>query len=69
MKSGMLAAESICDELWSEETQETAGIEPKSYEEKWVKHSRIFEASEFNEIISILQNKIIVHLEGFVQSS
>lgn len=34
MKSGMLAAESICDELWSEGTQQTAGIEPKSYEEK-----------------------------------
>lgn len=34
MKSGMLAAESILEEIWSEKTQETAGIEPKSYEDK-----------------------------------
>lgn len=35
MKSGMLAAESICEELWSDKSQETAGLEPKSYEEKY----------------------------------
>lgn len=34
MKSGMLAAESILEEIWSETPQETAGIEPKSYPDK-----------------------------------
>lgn len=34
MKSGMLAAESILEEIWSETPQETAGIEPKSYADK-----------------------------------
>lgn len=34
MKSGMLAAESILEEIWSEAPQQTAGIEPKSYEDK-----------------------------------
>lgn len=36
MKSGMLAAESILDEIWSETPQETIGLEPKSYSDKYV---------------------------------
>lgn len=36
MKSGMLAAESILEEIWSDKSHETAGIEPKSYEDKYV---------------------------------
>lgn len=35
MKSGMLAAESILDEIWSETPQETIGLEPKSYSDKY----------------------------------
>ncbi|XP_055312000.1 electron transfer flavoprotein-ubiquinone oxidoreductase, mitochondrial [Sitodiplosis mosellana] len=34
MKSGMLAAESVLDEIWSEKPQETIGLEPKSYADK-----------------------------------
>lgn len=34
MKSGMLAAESVCDEIFSESKQETVGLEPKSYPDK-----------------------------------
>lgn len=34
MKSGMLAAESILDEIWSETPQQTLGLEPKSYSDK-----------------------------------
>lgn len=34
MKSGMLAAESVCTEIFSESTQETVGLEPKSYPDK-----------------------------------
>lgn len=34
MKSGMLAAESILEEIWSDKPQETAGIEPTSYPDK-----------------------------------
>lgn len=41
MKSGMLAAESICDSLFSGETQEKAGLEPKSYPDK-IKNSFIW---------------------------
>lgn len=36
MKSGMLAAESILEEIWSENPQETIGLEAKSYSEKYV---------------------------------
>lgn len=35
MKSGMLAAEAILEELSSEVSQDTVGIEPKTYEEKY----------------------------------
>lgn len=35
MKSGMLAAESILEEIWSDKPQSTAGIEPKSYPDKY----------------------------------
>lgn len=34
MKSGMLAAESVCNEIFSETKQETVGLEPKSYPDK-----------------------------------
>lgn len=34
MKSGMLAAESVCNEIFTESKQETVGLEPKSYPEK-----------------------------------
>ena len=34
MKSGMLAAESIFDTIYSQEKQDTIGIEPKVYEER-----------------------------------
>lgn len=36
MKSGMLAAESACEEIFSEAAQETVGLEPKSYPDKYV---------------------------------
>lgn len=34
MKSGMLAAESACEEIFSEAGQDTVGLEPKSYTDK-----------------------------------
>lgn len=34
MKSGMLAAESACEEIFSESTQESAGLEPKDYPDR-----------------------------------
>lgn len=36
MKSGMLAAESACEAIFSGEKQETIGLEPKSYTDKYV---------------------------------
>lgn len=68
MKSGMLAAESILEEIWSEQSQETAGIEPKSYEDKY--ENNFFDVLFEQIIINILfQNKKFVHLERFIQSS
>ena len=34
MKSGMLAAESACDLILNEKTQETVGLEPKDYADR-----------------------------------
>lgn len=36
MKSGMLAAESACEEIFSDQKQSTIGLEPKSYSDKYV---------------------------------
>ncbi len=41
MKSGMLAAESACEQIFSEATQETAGIEPKDYTDR-IKNSFVW---------------------------
>lgn len=41
MKSGMLAAESACEEIFSEATQEKAGLEPKDYPDR-IKNSFVW---------------------------
>lgn len=59
MKSGMLAAESIVEELWSEKSQQTAGIEPKSYEDKYtLQISFVQYTHQYSNILYTFSNRV-----------